>query len=283
MLAQLLNLTRPLFLFDLETTSADTETARICQIGYQLHKPGGEVVEWHSLIDPLVEIPKESTAAHGITDEIIRTGCAKCRVPLDIHPSTHEFKPIPRFKDVGYRLHAGIQGCDFAGYNVLNFDIPVLTKQLERECNLVLDMEGVSIIDGHRIWQLLEPRSLTHAVAHFGDAETLTDAHDAMNDVRGTAIALIGQLTRHKNSTLLPRSVSELFQHCYPDRIDYEGKFVFNKLGEACLGFGKHKGQPMMLCMDYIKWMKKQNNWSRPVMKIIDEALAGRFPQRKPV
>ena len=78
MLAQLLHLERPLLLFDVETTSTDAEVARICQFAFRLHKLDGAVLEYHTLVDPLVEIPRESAEVHGITDDIVRFGCAKC-------------------------------------------------------------------------------------------------------------------------------------------------------------------------------------------------------------
>jgi DNA polymerase-3 subunit epsilon len=295
-LSDVLQLTRPLILFDLETTAKKPEVARIVQIGYTLFKPNLPPVRWHSLIDPLVEIPKASSEVHGITDEIIRFGCAKCRKRAEEHPVVvdaaddgytqkltvcAEWKQAPPFKAVGPALHRGFTGCDLAGYNV-NFDIDVMDFQLQRECNLRLSTEGIYVIDSYRVWQVLEPRSLSDAVATFGEEGVkLDNAHDAMADVNGTEIALIGQLTRHKNSHTLPRTVPELLKHLWPDRIDAMGKFCFNSYDEVCFGFGKHKDEPVALHMDYIKWMKRQGNWSAEVTVLMDGMLAGRFPQRK--
>jgi DNA polymerase-3 subunit epsilon len=282
-LADLLQLTRPLIIPDLETTSSEVEVARIVQIGYRLHRPGVPAVGWHSLVDPLVEIPKESSEVHGITDEIIRDGCAKCRATIGQHPNGNclEWKPIPTWKQIGPRIHQGFSGCDIAGYNVA-FDINVMNQQLKRECDLELDMRGVRVIDAYRIWQVLEPRSLTDAVAYFGEeGDKLDGAHDAMNDVNGTERAFIGQLTRHRKSSDLPRTVEALSRYLNPDRIDWEGKFVFNKHGEVYFGFGKHKNQPVRLHMDYIKWMQRQGNWSSQVKEILDNILKGKFPERQ--
>jgi DNA polymerase-3 subunit epsilon len=284
MLAQLLHLVRPLMVFDVETTSNDPETARICQFAFQLHKLDGSVVDYHTLVDPLVEIPRDSSEVHGITDEIIKYGCAKCREPQEMHiggahehlKSCPEWRPIPTFKQLGPRLHQGMIGCDLSGYNV-QFDINVTERHLDYECGLKLNLDGVNIIDPHRLWQVMEPRNLSAAYERF-TGKKAENAHDAMADVRMTAEALIGQLQKWGEA---PREVAKLHALLWPDRIDYEGKFVFNKHNEACFGFGKHKGKPMRLNIDYLKWMARQGGWSASVTRIVNEALQGRFPERK--
>lgn len=59
--------------FDLETTSADPEEARIVQ-GSVVYVGAGEPTDTVTLlVDPHVEIPEEATAIHGITTEHART------------------------------------------------------------------------------------------------------------------------------------------------------------------------------------------------------------------
>ena len=287
MLHELLNLKRPLLVFDLETTSSDPEVARICQFAFMLFKPSGEVSSYATLVDPLVEIPKAASAVHGITDEIIKFGCAKCRRPLnehvelrdsDIAPTIidHEFKPVPQFRHLGPRIATGFAGCDLSGYNV-QFDIDVMERHLLRECNLLLDLDGVAIIDPNGLWRVQEPRNLSAAYEKF-TGKKAENAHDALADVRMTVESLIGQLQLW---TTVPREVDKLHLHIWPDRIDYSGKFVFDQYGEPCFGFGKHRGKPMRMHVDYLRWMSRQGNWSSPVTRIVKEALEGRFPEKR--
>src|SRR5687767_12349688 len=118
MLTQLLGLTRPLIIFDLETTTNKPETARIVQLGFRLHKPDGSVTEYHTLVDPMVEIPKASSDVHGITDETIQRGCSRCRQYANVHPNGENcdaWRAIPTFKDIGPRIAQGFTGYDLAG------------------------------------------------------------------------------------------------------------------------------------------------------------------------
>jgi DNA polymerase-3 subunit epsilon len=279
MLARLLNITRPLIVLDLETTGVDPEVDHICQIGFRVHRPDTtQVDEYVSLVDPLMPIPAESTEAHGITDEMIATCCAKCKRPRDLHPFENcSFpKPVPRFLDLAESLYRGFTGADFAGYSV-RFDVRCVIAEMFR-CNLHLDVSTTAVIDSLRAWQHLEPRTLGDAVERF-TGQRHVDAHDAMADVIGAENTLIGQLTNHPRSTDLPRDPQALHTLLWPNNIDIEGKFVFNRRGVACINFGKHKGQPMADCISYLHWMAR-SSFSPATQRIVKDALAGRFPTK---
>ena len=277
MIHQLLNLTRPLIIPDLETTSVDKTRARTCSLAMRVWKPNGQVDVYKTLINPGVPIPKEASDVHGITVDTL-TGCAKCWAPAASHPHSEcdKFWPVPFFSDIAPRLHAGFSNADFAGYNV-RFDLEVLQREFEL-CKLVFDYSQSAIIDSFRLWQIMEPRTLTDAAQHFADY-TLDNAHNAMADVEATEHVLIGQLTKHTKAHVLPKTVSELGALCFPrdsNWIDVEGKFAFIN-GVPCLNFGKHKGRPMRECKDYLRWMFGAQ-FSPEVKRICDDALAGKYP-----
>lgn len=281
MLSELLQLTRPLTIFDLETTGIDPVGTRACSLAMRVHRPGSnEVQPYRTLINPLVHIPKEASDVHGITDEIIATGCARCWAPKESHPNGDcvEWKPIPTWKQLSERLLGGFQSCDFCGYNI-RFDLKVSATEFER-CNMTFDYSTASVIDSFRVWQILEPRTLSDAVEHFLGRK-MTGAHNAAIDVDHTEEVLIHQLTKHARCTVLPRTVKELGDLLFPrdpSWIDSEGKFVWIN-NVPCLNFGKHKGRPMKDCKDYLAWMYGAA-FTAEVKKICDEALAGRFPKR---
>lgn len=282
MLAELLQLKRPLIVFDLETTDADVTTARIVQIAFRVHRPDRTIVAYKTLVNPPagVTISEGAITAHGITEEILRTGCARCRAPRGSHPhrTCDDFKMVPTFKDLAPNLVRGFSNADLAGFNHARFDMPVLELEFQRAgCDI--DFAGVRVIDASRIWQVLQPRTLSDAVEEFAGRK-LDGAHDAENDVQGTEDALIGQLTGHKRSTDLPRTVDELHEKLYPNSIDYEGKFVFNEAGVPVLNFGKDKGKPMQECKSYLRWMTTAS-FSPTVKRIAENAINGVFP-RKP-
>jgi len=99
----LLNLTRPLILFDCETTGVKVQEDRILELGFQQWTSEGMVKEWRSYINPLMPIPPQSTEIHGITDEFIKTCCRHCQKPHE-GSEDHEWAPLPLFKQLPHRL-----------------------------------------------------------------------------------------------------------------------------------------------------------------------------------
>ena len=68
----MLNLTRPLIVFDLETTGINTSTDRIVELYMIKLTPDGEREDVHEYINPGRPIPPEVTAIHGISDEMVK-------------------------------------------------------------------------------------------------------------------------------------------------------------------------------------------------------------------
>lgn len=280
-LNKVLRLERPLINFDLETTSADPATARIVQFAMRVYRPNGFIEEYQTLVNPTVPIPKDSSDTHGITEEVLRVGCARCRGTFEIHPweKCDRHRPVPRFSDIGPHLYNGFKDADFAGYNLKTFDMKVMDFEFDR-IGISFDYSRAYIIDGLRLWQKLEPRSLTDAVEYFGK-EKLEGAHDAMNDVRGAEVAIVGQFTGHQRSSILPRTPREIHQWCYdPNVIDSDNKFKFIN-GEAHFNFGKHKDEPVKRHLDFIQWMlRPQQTFTPEVKRWCRKFLAGDYPKQ---
>lgn len=279
MLTELLNLERPLIIFDLETTGKDPATARICSLGMRIHKPEASPENYKSLVNPGVMMPRDAEEAHGISDAILLDGCAKCWNVADVHPHVGcpEWKPIPKFPDLAERLFTGFANADFSGYNV-RYDLRVMTEEFAR-CGFTFDYSQAAIIDPLRLWQLLEPRTLSDAVEYFAKRK-LVGAHDALTDVLGTEEALIGQLTDHPRSSMLPRDVRKLHELSWPripGQIDSEGKFKFVN-GVVCFNFGKWNNEPVKQHLDYVRWMYG-GNFSPEVKRLCDSMLSGRYPE----
>jgi len=64
-----LKLTKPIVFFDLETTGINIATDRIVEIALLKVYPNGNKESKTWLVNPEIEIPKETTAIHGITNE----------------------------------------------------------------------------------------------------------------------------------------------------------------------------------------------------------------------
>ena len=107
-----LNLTRPLIVFDLETTGLDLVRDRIIQISYIKVMPEGEEIRGNLLVNPGQPIPKEVTELTGISDD--------------------DVKDAKSFKELAPQLNEVMTGCDFAGYNSNHFDVPMLAEEFLR-------------------------------------------------------------------------------------------------------------------------------------------------------
>lgn len=279
-----LRLERPLVLFDLEGTGPDPKTARIIQIAMKIFEPNGTYEVHYTYIDPTVPIPKvRFFLDHGLTDELIEKGCARCGRTAEEHPSPEaceKWRRIPKFEEVAQPLFRRLQGVDFAGYNLKRYDLPLIREEFAR-LNLTLDYSKANVICGFRLWQVLEPRTLTDAVEKYGEGEKLDNAHNALADVLGTEIALRGML-RQPN---VPQNVDELGHLLFPrdpNQIDEAGKFKFID-GVACFNFGKHKGKPMKTDIGYLKWMlKPESEFNRETKSIVQKAVDGAFPVYEP-
>lgn len=245
MLHQLLNLTRPLILFDCETTGTNTDTDRIIEFGFQVWDATGVTKEWRSLINPGVPIPEESTRVHGITDAMVK-GCKICGMgaeDTDAHAmlgdNPHTFATWPTFKTIAPGIAKGFSNCDYAGKNI-RFDIRITAAEMERE-GIKWSYADARIICADRLEQLAVPRSLSDLYKKYTGQE-MENAHSALDDVRGTAVILAGQLETHPN---LPRDLDALHKAQWPGWIDGSGKFRFIN-GVACFSnWGKFANKPM--------------------------------------
>lgn len=257
-------LKRPLTCADLETTGKNPRTARIVEIAItQLH-PDGATVQWWSLINPGISIPPETTAIHGITDDHVLGK--------------------PRFCEVASRVVRAFRNCDFAGFGV-RYDLEVLAEEFKRAGIDTSVPEGVQpprILDGHRLWQLVSPRTLSDFVEWFAGRKH-EGAHGAGADVAGTLDGIEGLFQRHPD---LPRDLDKLHELQFPrpeNAVDSTGKLVWIDGGmRVALSFGKHALRPITeVPPDYLRWLL---NTSLPsdTRTLLDGILAGRVPRKEP-
>ena len=95
-----LNLSRPLAIFDLETTGIRVATDRIVEICViRVETDNTSTVKTYR-INPGIPIPLDSTLIHGISDD--------------------DVKDAPTFKDLANELHELFKDCDLSGYNSNN-------------------------------------------------------------------------------------------------------------------------------------------------------------------
>ncbi len=214
-----LKLTKALCFFDLETTGTAIANDRIVEMAVlKLHPDGTkETKQWR--VNPEQPIPEEASNVHGITDEMVANE--------------------PTFKERSKEIYSFIQGCDLAGYNSDRFDIPLLVEELLR-AEIPFELKNVKTVDVQTIFHKMEARTLAAALKFYCGKE-LTDAHTAQADTQATHDVLLAQLERY---TDLEPNVD--FLNTFSTRrktADFAGFIVYDKEGEMCFGFGKHKGK----------------------------------------
>lgn len=258
-----LNITRPLIVFDLETTGLDLVRDRIIQISYIKVLPGGKEQRENLLINPCKPIPQEVTELTGISND--------------------DVKDAPSFKDVAQQLSEKMKDCDFAGYNSNHFDIPMLAEEFLR-AGIDFDFSKCRLIDAQTIFHKMERRNLAAAYKFYCGRKMEEDftAHRADEDTEATYRVLMGELDKYapgvqeEPDRVLENDMDFLAEFSKQnDNVDFAGRIVWQPLlgadGKPLLdkdgkerrfeafNFGKYKGRAVdeVLRVDpgYYSWM----------------------------
>jgi len=214
-----LNLTKPIVFFDLETTGVNIATDRIVEISILKVFPNGNKESKTWLVNPEMEIPKESSEIHGITNEQVVTE--------------------PTFKELAKKVNEMVAGCDLAGFNSNRFDIPLLAEELMR-AGIDFDMKNRKAIDVQVIFHKKEQRTLG-AGYQFYCGKELEGAHGAEADTNATYEILLAQLDKYPDLENSVEALSEFSTH--GERADFAGFILMNDEKQEIFSFGKHKGR----------------------------------------
>lgn len=233
---------RPLIVLDLESTGPNASTDRIVQIGLIRVHPTWHVAnnvydEWKTLVNPGVPIPKAATDIHGITNEMVADQ--------------------PKFSTIAQRIKERLDGCDFAGFDLLKFDLPMLSEEFSR-AGIDWDIPGVRVIDAGNIFKKKHPRTLAAAVKIYADKEH-EGAHDALADSIATFEVLLGQLQAHDD--LAGMTIDELakFSQHGLELIDIAGKLIRDADGDAVYNFGPQRGKKVREETGFGYWMLQKD------------------------
>jgi len=214
-----LNLTKPIVFFDLETTGVNIAKDRIVEIAILKIYPNGNKESKTWLVNPEIEIPKEASDIHGITNEQVVTE--------------------PTFKELAPEISKMIEGCDLAGFNSNRFDIPLLAEELMR-AGIDFDMNNRKAIDVQVIFHKKEQRTLSAGYQFYCHKE-LEGAHGAAADTNATYEILLAQIEKYDD---IGTSVDELSDYStHGERADFAGFILKNEDGKEIFSFGKYKGR----------------------------------------
>ena len=255
----MLKLERPLVVFDIESTGVAARKDRIIELAAIKLMPDGTEISQCWLMNPGVKIPPETTAIHGISDEIV--------------------KDCPTFADKADEIFAFFEGCDLSGFNADRFDIPCLEEEFAR-VGKNFAPSSRKHVDVQRIYHRKEPRDLTAAVRFYLGRDH-AGAHGAEADTRATLEVLKAQMAKYDD---LPQTVDEMDEYLVPHdplNADRMGTLRW-KDGELTVNFGKKKGESLKkLCFNepnFLKWMLKGDFDTEVKMIIRDLLDNGRLP-----
>ncbi len=251
-----LKLTKPIVFFDLETTGINIATDRIVEISIVKIHPDGREERYTQRINPIIEIPAEASAVHGITNEMLLNE--------------------PTFKEVATKIRDMIKGCDLAGFNSNRFDIPLLAEEMLR-AEVDFSMKGRLAIDVQTIFHKKEQRTLGAAYKFYCDKD-LDNAHSAEADTNATFEVLKAQLDRYDDLENDMKKLSEYSSH--RDRADFAGYILFDDKGEEIFSFGKYKGKRVTEILEkdqgYYAWIQ-QSEFPLYTKKVLTEIKLRNF------
>lgn len=214
-----LNLTKPICFFDLETTGVNITSDRIVEISILKVYPNGKEESKTWRVNPEMPIPKEVTEIHGISDD--------------------DVADKPTFKALAKEVYNMIKDSDLGGFNSNRFDIPLLAEEMLR-AEVDFDMKNRQSVDVQTIFHKMEQRTLSAAYKFYCD-KSLDDAHSAEADTNATYEVLKAQLEKYDDLENDTKFLAEFSSR--KKFADFAGFIAYNKKGEECFSFGKHKGK----------------------------------------
>ncbi|MBQ8467581.1 MAG: 3'-5' exonuclease [Prevotella sp.] len=249
-----LHLTKPLVVFDLETTGLDLVKDRIIQISYIKVMPDGKEERGNYIVNPECYILPAITQLTGISNE--------------------DVKDKPTFKQLAKTLCDKFTGCDFAGFNSNHFDVPLLAEEFLR-AGIDFDFSKCRLIDAQTIFHKMERRNLAAAYKFYCGRKMEDDfeAHRADQDTEATYRVLQAELDRYTEACqrelgedpegrVLQNDMDCLAEFSRVNRnVDFAGRIVWSEVKDAkgnivtdkdgnpvmteYFNFGKYKGKPV--------------------------------------
>ncbi|MBQ7667288.1 MAG: 3'-5' exonuclease [Kiritimatiellae bacterium] len=248
-----LSLDRPLAVFDIESTGLNPHTDRIVELSVLRLEPDGSRTKRTWRLNPTVPIPAETTAIHGITDEMVASA--------------------PTFAEKAQEILDFFKGCDIGGFGLSKLDIPLIEEEFAR-CSMHFDSYGRRLFDALRVYHAREPRDLAAAM-RFYCGEEHSCAHGAEADAEAALRVLEGEFEKYGDLPEDPDAFDRLFNTRDPAFLDREGRFKTVD-GVATVNFGKKKGQKLdeiaMHDPSFLKWIVK-GDFASDTKRIASEAL----------
>ncbi|MDD3721892.1 MAG: exonuclease domain-containing protein [Lutibacter sp.] len=257
-----LKLKKPIVFFDLETTGINIAKDRIVEISILKVFPNGNKESKTWLVNPEMEIPKEASDIHGITNEKVVTE--------------------PTFNELAPQVSKMIKGCDLAGFNSNRFDIPLLAEEMLR-ANVDFSMKNRISIDVQVIFHKKEERTLS-AGYQFYCGKNLDNAHSAEADTNATYEILMAQLEKYDDLENNVQFLNDYSTHI--KRADLAGFIIFDKENKEIFTFGKYKNHKVEKVLKddkgYFSWIQNAD-FPLYTKKVLEEIKDRVYPKKEEV
>lgn len=233
-LVKLLKLDKPLVVFDISTTGPGISSDKIIQLAYTKIWPDGRTKQDDMFLNPEMKISAESIAIHGIRNKFV--------------------KDMPTFRDKSQEIWDIFSDSYYSGYNIMEYDLPVLRREFVR-VGMDFEYDEKSIIDSRMIFYYMAPRTIPLAYEYYCDKE-YKGMYNASVHTELAIDILIKQLEKYNVARNLD-FLNMIHSTSDEERQGSTRKFYWLN-GEAYFSFSKYKDQSIK---SVIKKDKKFIDW----------------------
>jgi len=255
-----MKLSKPLVVFDLETTGVWIEKDKIVEIGMVKLLPNGSRQSYVKRVNPGMPIPANVSRIIDIVDG--------------------DVQDAPPFKDIAKEVLEFIGDSDLGGFNVLRFDLPVLEREFF-EAGLSFHWRDRTVYDSQKVYHIHEKRDLTAAYKLYCD-KNLENAHSALGDAEATVEIFDAQIKKYGNEDEGIESLKDFDYEQSSAYFDKERKFCWwnGKLYPTFGKYAKKKHIKEIVNKDrrYLEWILSKD-FSEEVKAMIEQALSNKFPK----
>lgn len=255
-----MKLTKPLIVFDLETTGVWVEKDKIVEIGMIRLEPDGRRREYVRRVNPGIPIPANVSLIIDITDD--------------------DVKHAPYFRDIAKEALDFIGNCDLAGFNIQRFDLPVLEREFF-DAGISFHWKDRDIYDAQKIYHIHEKRDLVAAYQLYCN-KRLTNAHSALGDAEATVEIFDAQIGRYGDKGKGIISLKDYDYERSDAYFDAERKFCWwNENLYPMFGKYRKKKHIKDIARDdrnYLEWILA-SDFSDEIKSMVEKALNGNFPE----
>lgn len=265
-----LSYVKPLAFIKAQTTGLNPSVDRIVELSITRIEIDGKSKVGTRLINPEISIPEYVSNINGITDEMV--------------------KDVPTFKKIAENINKFIDGCDFIGFNISNFDLKFLSEEFNR-AGVEFTLLGRKVVDIASVYHAMEPRDLAAAYSFYcgknytkQNSEGITKMYlEIVNKMleKYSGKEYVDRDGKSQKIESTVESINNIFNK-NKKQLDIEGNIVLNDAGRPIFTKGKYKNQVVSESLlkdnDYYEWIIDVSTFPADtkliVKKIVEKAKA---------